>query len=90
MLCKVGHAEVQQCCRHGRTTSGSLLMYSKGTAGTIWALGTRVASRPPIEACNLRKANSSDHTILPPAHGGMHCRQTILCAIRFGTTLLCP
>ena len=53
---KASRDGVQQCCRHGRTTSGSLLMYSKGTAGTIWALGMRVARRPPIDACNLRIA----------------------------------
>lgn len=37
-----------------RTTSGSLLIFSSGTAGTICALGRSVASRPPIGACNLQ------------------------------------
>lgn len=72
MLCtclKANHGEVQHCRRHGRTTSGLLLMYSKGTAGTIWALGTRVASSPPIDACNLRKASPQNHATLLPAQG---------------------
>ncbi len=49
-----------------RTTSGSLLMFSSGTAGTICARGRRFASRPPIGACNLRgKGRRSGHSILP-------------------------
>ena len=36
-----------------RTTSGSLLIFSSGTAGTICALGSSAASRPPMGACIL-------------------------------------
>ena len=36
-----------------RTTSGSLLMFSTGAAGTICARGSRFASSPPRGACSL-------------------------------------
>ena len=50
-----GEAEGGVAEKAGRTTAGSLLSWSSGTAGTILARGSSIASRPPMGACSLHR-----------------------------------